>query len=324
MSNLTVRRLMAIAEYELGARPGGPLEGFELANLTGQHLVAMFPWKWLEGRQARLRPRPSIAITGATWTEGTKTLTKAAAFTSYSLLSGDIFGLTDGTGATVGSYEVLSRPDANSIVLVTSIGAAANGQTDIEGSLPNDQIELPDDFDLQQILGYSMTNGLLGALQFTDGQSLLDLRNWPGGGRSTGFWALLKYVRTSASIKAVPRLELWPPTSSGEEELVIFYRGGWIPVSSDEDDLSLPASGWLDPLFIELFKAVVNGTEEPEGGTVDARVTALRKGALYHDATVRDSLIQPDHGPLENGWMDTPVRALSRFDFPVETQITFP
>lgn len=323
MANLSIRRLREIGEYELGARPGGPLEHFELVNLAGRHLVSMFPWKWLEGRQARLRPRAAIELTGATWTEATKTLTKVAAFTSYTFLDGDTVSVTDGTGATVGTYAVASKTSADAIVLVTSIGAAANGQTDIEADLPNDHIALPSDFDIQQILGYSMTNGLLGQMEFTDEQSMLNLRNWPGGGRSTGFWALVRWVRTAANVRAVPHLELWPASSSAEEEMVIFYRGGWVEVADDDDDLSLPQAGWLDPLFIEVFKAVVMGHEESEGGSVDDRLAKLQMGITFQKAAERDALFQPDHGPVENGWTDRPWRGISRFDFPAETPIGF-
>lgn len=331
MANLSIRRLRDIAKYELGAAPGGPLEHFELINLAGRHLVSMFPWKWLEGREVRLRPRPEITLEGATWTEATLRITKTGAFASYTFVDGDTFSCTDGTGATTGTYEVVAKVDSDSITLKTSIGAAANGQTDIDGSLKNDHITLPTDLDIQQILAYSMTNGLLGMVEFTDEQTMLNLRNWPGGGRSTGFWALVRWVRTASNVRAVPHVELWPPSSSSEEELVIFYRGGWIEVADDDDDLSLPQAGWLDALFIEVFKAVVMGHEESEGGGVARRLAGMSivgqdgrfVDPIMRNASERDALFQPDHGPLENGWTDRPWRGISRYDFPAETPIGF-
>jgi len=43
--------------------------------------------------------------------------------------------VTAGTGAAPGVYEVASRLSSDAIALKTSIGAAANGQTNIEASL---------------------------------------------------------------------------------------------------------------------------------------------------------------------------------------------
>ncbi len=311
MGTLTVRQLSEIAEHEVGARPGTPIELRELVNQAGEHLVAMHQWNWLMGREARLRPRATIALTGATWTEATKTLTKVGAFTSYSFLSADTVEITSGTGATAGVYRVASRTSADAIVLETSIGAAADGQTNIAGEMRNDQIALPTDFDLQAIVGYSMTNGLTGTLEMTTPQGMLDLRSWPGLATVTSFWGLVSYVRSSAGGAPIQRLELWPSTSSTEEELVLFYRGGWIELSSDTDALAIP--NWLNALMIEVFKAFVMGSEEPEGGTVDQRLTALRGGALYADAVRRDAQVMADLGPLANVWMEGPPQQVSRF-----------
>lgn len=74
-----------------------------------------------------------ISVTGATWTEATKTITKTNAFSSYTFVEGDKITITGGTGATAGVYEIDSKTDASNIVLKTSIGSSADGQTDIAG-----------------------------------------------------------------------------------------------------------------------------------------------------------------------------------------------
>jgi len=311
MATLTVRQLAEIAVHEVGAQPGTPIEVRELANMAGEHLVAMHQWNWLLGREVRLRPRATIALAGATWTEATRTLALTGAFEDYDFLSADSIDIEEGTGATPGRYEVESRTSDDAIVLATSIGAAADGQTDIGGEMRNDQIALPSDFDLQAIVGYSMTNGLTGTLEMTTPQGMLDLRSWPGLATVTSFWGLVSYVRSSAGGVPLQRLELWPSTSSTEEELVLFYRGGWIAPASDTDALAIP--NWLNALYIEVFKAFVMGSEEPEGGTVDQRVTALRGGALYADAIRRDAQVMADLGPLANTWVEGPPQQVSRF-----------
>jgi len=77
-------------------------------------------------------------VTGATYTDATKTLTKTSAFTNYAFTAavaagypGDKVVVTAGTGATLGVYTVASRTSADAITLVTSIGAGADGQTNI-------------------------------------------------------------------------------------------------------------------------------------------------------------------------------------------------
>lgn len=72
-----------------------------------------------------------ISVTGATWHESTLTLEKTNAFASYTFVEGDKITVTAGTGADLGDYEIDSRTDDDNIVLKTSIGSAADGQTDI-------------------------------------------------------------------------------------------------------------------------------------------------------------------------------------------------
>jgi len=76
-----------------------------------------------------------LAISTATWTNATRTLTKTGLFAEYTYAVGDKVQIASGTGATVGEYVVESRTSANAIVLQTSIGVGADGQTDIAGTL---------------------------------------------------------------------------------------------------------------------------------------------------------------------------------------------
>lgn len=77
-----------------------------------------------------------ITVSGATYTESTKTITKTGAFAAYTFTAGiDRFLVTGGTGATVGVYTVASKTSNDAITLTASIGAGADGQTDIGGTL---------------------------------------------------------------------------------------------------------------------------------------------------------------------------------------------
>jgi hypothetical protein len=73
----------------------------------------------------------STAITNATWTNGTLTMTKVGAFANYTWTSGDKISVTGGTGATVAVYTIASKVSSDAITLTATIGAPADGSTDI-------------------------------------------------------------------------------------------------------------------------------------------------------------------------------------------------
>lgn len=319
MSALTVRMLAGLIRYEIGKKPGTPIELRELVNQAGEHLVAMFPWRWLEGRSITLRQRAAITLDGATWTEATKTLTKTGAFANYTVVSGDGISILAGTGATLGTFEVASKTSSDAIVLSTSIGAAANGQTDIDAEMPNDQVALTAGFDIQSVTAIQTSNGLVTEFAWTMAQGLLDLRTWPGHRSTASFRGLLAWARAASGGAPVLRLEVWPPGTDDVEFLTLRYRAGWLEPAEDTSELSIP--GWLNLLFIEVLKAVVNGYEDKEGGSVDRRLTALKGGSLFADAALRDAMLQPGLGPMEGGWMDN-MHTLDRFD--VETPLVLP
>lgn len=73
-----------------------------------------------------------FALTGATFTNSTKTLTKTGAFAGYTFNSGDRIAITGGTGVTVGYYAIASKTDNDNIVLVADIGGT--NPTDVASS----------------------------------------------------------------------------------------------------------------------------------------------------------------------------------------------
>jgi len=303
---LSVQQCQREAEWEVGGGAlSGPAEMRELVDRAGHALVSMAPWRWLNGRQARLRTRASIDLTGATWTEATKTLTKTAAFASYTWLEADTLDLTDGTGATAAFYEVTSRTSDDAIVLATSIGSAADGQTDIEATLPNDQVALPSDFDIQRVTAYATVGNVWNGLALGSGQDVLDLR-WSGTRWVANFFGLLNHVRALADGRTIPRLDLAPHSSQGTEELVIFYRAGWATPEDDGAPLPLPMSGWLNSLFLEILKAHAHVQEDDESlGSLGQRLAAIQAGPVFRMALERDQVMQPLLGSSDagGGWM---------------------
>lgn len=78
---------------------------------------------------------PALAFDDATYTHATKTIAKTGAFpfSSPSFNPGNTVTVVGGTGATAGVYVIATHPSADAITLTTSIGAGADGQTNIDG-----------------------------------------------------------------------------------------------------------------------------------------------------------------------------------------------
>lgn len=93
------------------------------------------PWHFRK-RQVTIRTT-MVSVTGATWTESTKTLTATGLFTNTNIGAGSRFLVTDGTGALTGEYVISSRTSDNAIVLDTSMSSAGVNLTtgDITGTV---------------------------------------------------------------------------------------------------------------------------------------------------------------------------------------------
>ncbi len=72
----------------------------------------------------------TVTVTGATYTNGTKTLSLTGGFTNYTHVTGAMALISAGTGVTTGLYEIASKTSNDAIVLTSALGAAADGQTD--------------------------------------------------------------------------------------------------------------------------------------------------------------------------------------------------
>jgi len=79
-------------------------------------------------------PKNSVAMSGCTWTESTKTLTKLTAFALYTWQPGDQIYISGGTAVTAGLYTIASKTSNNAIVLTTSIVTNGSNPTDVTAS----------------------------------------------------------------------------------------------------------------------------------------------------------------------------------------------
>lgn len=89
-------------------------------------------------RSVQISIKYLATITGATYTESSKTLTQAGAFTNLSLTNGPAMLLiTDGTGVVTGEAQIATRTSANAVVTTTSLSTTNADLTtgDITGVL---------------------------------------------------------------------------------------------------------------------------------------------------------------------------------------------
>jgi len=97
-----------------------------------------------------------------------------------------------------------------------------------------------------------------------------------------------------------PRLDLWPTPGSYESDAFKAYcRAGWTPIRTDNDTVNVPS--YIEPLYIQLVRAVALGYERDAEADVNLRVAQVRSGTVFMDARTRDGLTQPTLGPIENG-----------------------
>lgn len=148
------------------------------------------------------------AFTGATWTESTKTLTTTGVGTS--LPTGTPFYVTSGTGATTGEY-VISSTTSTTIVLVTSIGSAADTQADIAGFyyvVTFVGLEASEEFDSLGCVRWHHTesSGLGEDLRYVDADDFAKLRT--SNGTTTD---QPRYFRTHLASGSVTAWRFSPP-----------------------------------------------------------------------------------------------------------------
>jgi hypothetical protein len=304
---LTIQKCDAYVRHTLGGPIGAPISAQELVRVTGGWFTTAHEWSFNEPRQELLMPRAAIELTGATWTEGTLTLTKTGAFASYVFVDEDYVKVSAGTGAITGEYEIASRTDDDSIVLVNSIGAAADASTDIAGTMPNNTVTLP--ADLKTILWID-TDG-------QDGRGFI----WVGGeqfnharagrfgftSRSTRGVIVATQNATTPGVLTY-RLEVDPHTTD-PKPLLMRYTVGWRQPTDDTDELPLPADGAMDMLFLQALIAHARGLDKEDELPLADRLDALTRSAYWRQHKVRDGTGRTELGPIRG----TNIRRRDRY-----------
>ena len=90
-------------------------------------------------------------------------------------------------------------------------------------------------------------------------------------------------------------IHLYPtPATNETDAFTIAYRSGWSSfASSDADEKRIPIPEWLEPLFLEVFRAYYMGLEEEGNGGVTQRLALVESGSVFETAIVTDQSAQP-------------------------------
>jgi len=118
---------------------------------------------------------------------------------------------------------------------------------------------------------------------------------------SFSVWYAIEWVQTEEKSQPVATLKVWPaPRNDVWDDLSLVYRRGWLPLTSDDDVVSVP--DWLEPLYLQYVRAFAAGYDE--GDTPLERLAALDQaigfvegGNIYKAAKRRDVAVQPSYGP---------------------------
>lgn len=300
---LTLQTVEAHVRHALGGDSSVEGNGRSIANQAGRYWASMHDWRCME-RLGRLNLRASITINNATWTEGVRMLSGVAPFTNYSSwLQGDEIKITGGTGANTGFYAIQARVSDNAIILQTSIGALADAQSDIDGTITLDTVALPLDF--RQLVSRPQAVDSSKLLRMVSMEEINEMRS---GGIGTGFdsanygailWAPSAAVNGGAPI---PVLHIWrAPGSNTTNAFRIHYRADWTDLADDSDVVPIPPAFAMEMLYLQIVRAVALGYEESDMASMQARLATVRGGPEFNDAVRADAMIQTNFGTMRGG-----------------------
>lgn len=266
-----------------------------VCNLAGQQLASMHAWRCFTTAQGWIDGRGNIDIVNATYTESTKNLLKTGGFTNYTFVDGDQIDITGGANAQKRQVEIVSRTDANNIVLLDSLGAAADGDTDVDGTLHLPKCELAPDFG--SIITMSANNTLINGVQLvTPGQVLAFRTNQIEVTSAWQYHATIIYVGRPRR----PVLDVYPDFGSDQINVFrYFYRQGWTRLAKLGDIVEIPDFLWL--LYIQLVRAFALGWEDEDQRTVTNRLEEIKQGQEFEAARMFDWRVQPSFGRMRGG-----------------------
>jgi hypothetical protein len=332
---LTAREALDHVRHALSADKMPSIGGLRILNDAGEYLVNMHPWRWLEGEQVSLSLLPdqpfiwlpenvhSInALVSADTINANVTLTTAQELarrrastinTSFHYWAALVYAQR-GTKKRLNYEFTAGYNDTGTVIISDSARVVTfhfNAGTDTE----NDKYNLGDGASEQttaiKLVKAINSADLMVRAEYAPNLGLggLIVESRYAGRDDSDDWALAETVPDlvlDSTVNAtqggppMPRLDLWPTPGTHEQDaFVAYYRRGWNPLRNDDDAVGVPT--WCEALYLALVRNVALGYERDAEGDVATRLGNVRNSGLFGDARRRDSYVQQDFGPMQNG-----------------------
>lgn len=319
---LTYARAYEQIDDTLAGQLPSEVSALEIVEEAGRHLVAMHDWRWCVAGEAFVATRRQTipGLTGAFWNRSTKSVTQTnAPFGDYTWVPGDTIKITGGTGATVGTYEIVAKTNNNSIQLLSRNLSASDVLLtgDITSAdLTFTTLALPQD--LRRIRSLTTVNNLVNRVELVTFDYIQQLRSSEieiDG--ATRFFVAPRWAGLGPSGFQVPVLEVYPwEDTSGANLFRMVYDRVWPTGFEDHDRVPIPLH--MEPLFKALVRAVARGYAEEDEASISMRLAEIAAGPVFALAKRQDNSIQRSYGAMRNTaafmasvhsdyWLTTPV-----------------
>ncbi len=297
---LTARRAQEFVEDILGGNAREAVDAFTLMNQAGIQMQSSRLWNCNVRTYSKLAYRLPFTGTSATYDHvgTTATITLTGAFTSYNFVPGDVVTLTvTGQTSTGGQARVLGRTDAN--VIRVELNTFFADASSVDFAMDTSHVALPVDFGTQTAL-----TGTRSFTRYTYTASLTEVMEYETNeliNTSFSVWYAIEWVQGDEKSQPVATLKVWPePNGDVWDELSLVYRRGWLPLTSDDDVVSIP--DWLEPLYLQYVRAFAAGYEDGQTplervAALDTAIGLVENGNIYASAKRRDVATQPSYGP---------------------------
>ena len=280
-----------------GQKPDDLLSIEGIINDAGRYLYGMHPWQWRDRPVAPLSYIAPISVADATYTEATKTITKTSGFTNYTFRGAELFEVTAGANATLAQYKVATKTSANAITLTDSIGSAADGDADIDGTVSFPYCVLPSDFGEGEIASIVYQDSYAYKLLPASLSYVQSLRSNELAAFDQIYYAVSYPTQASTSASpSQPLLEIYPtPTAFEQSVFMLSYKSGWV-LLEDEDAVANVPNG-----YEYLLKRLVKAFAHEAMSNDNSRITEVETSVEFLKLKRMDGRVQWDLGKIQGG-----------------------
>lgn len=151
-------------------------------------------------------------------------------------------------------------------------------------------IVLPTDFAVLTAIQY--TNGIVNSFEPASMEAILSLRHQSRVPQNPTYYNYAWLAPANAAMTQVLELSIIP----GQNDVgavTIFYEAGWSVVSEDSTHLTIAPVPGMEVLYLEVLRAVAQGWEESEAGSMSARIAEIKAGPLFLAAARADGRSMP-------------------------------